>query len=141
MNGLRNAALELLKNDSFMNGCGYGPNNLYPAFSRDSPPEAVEGQQFGILKWGTTEAGIGGVNSVVVELWLYNREPDFGPIGDALYQARTLLGGLVGRQVQISPVPGWVLGVHWDGAGTDGWDDLYKAVLRSESYTITASGN
>jgi hypothetical protein len=140
MNGLRDTVLNLLQSDPAMNGYGYGPKNLYPAFGRDAPPEGVEGQQFGVVKWGTSEPGLGRVNAVVMEIWLYNREPDFVPIGCALFRARAIMDALTARQVQVNP-PGWVLGVRWDGAGTDGWDDLYKAVLRSESYTITASGN
>lgn len=123
-----------------MNGAGYDADSLYAQFSRDAPPETVEGRTFGVLKWGTTERGVGRVASTTLELWLYNKAPDYAPIGDGLLRARVLLDELVGTNVDAAE-NAWVLGVRWEGAGPDGYDDMYQAVLRSESYTITASGN
>lgn len=140
MNGLRDIALARLAADSTMNGLGYDISSLYPAFSRDAPPIAIEGQRFGVLRWGTTERGVGRVQTVTLEIWLYNRERDFAPISDGLRRARDVLATL--EAVNVDAVDdAWVLGVRWEAAGPDGWDDLYQAVLRSESYTITASGN
>ena len=140
MNGLRKIAFDRLAADSEMNGFGYDADSLYPQFSRDAPPEQVEGRRFGILKWGTAERGVGRVNPVTLELWFYNKDRDYDPIGGALLRARSILAGLEAVQVDAAE-DAWVLGVRWEGAGPDGYDDMYQAVLRSESYTITASGN
>lgn len=140
MKGLRNVTLARLQADSILNGYGYGPDNLYPAWSRDSPPEVIEGRTFGILRWGTTERGVGRVHAVSLELWFYNKDEDYEPIGGGLFRARAVLAGLEGMQVDAAE-DAWILGVRWSGAGPDGFDDVYKAVLRSESYSITASGN
>jgi hypothetical protein len=138
--GLRDTTISLLMADPAMNGFGYGPNSLYPAWGRDSPPEQIEGRNFGILRWGTSERGVGRVATVGFELWLYDKDPDYERIIGGLLRARAVLAGLVGLQVDATE-DAWVLGVRWDGAGPDGFDDVYKAVLRAESYSITASGN
>lgn len=140
MNGLKKITLERLAADSVMNGFGYDADSLYPQFSRDAPPESVEGRTFGVLKWGTTERGVGRVATVTLELWLYNKDRDYEPIGGGLLRARAVLAGLEAIRVDAAE-DAWVLGVRWEGAGPDGYDDMYQAVLRSESYSITASGN
>jgi hypothetical protein len=140
MNGLRSIVLDRLAADSEMNGFGYDSASLYAQFSRDATPEYIEGRRFGILKWGTTERGVGRVNSTTLEIWLYDKDPDYSAIGSALLRARILLDALPGVQLDAAE-NAWCLDARWEGASPDGYDDMYKAVLRSESYTITASGN
>lgn len=140
MSGLRDRVLEILVGDSEMNGYGYDADSLYPAFGRDGAPETVEGRTFGIIRWGITERGYGRVNATSMELWLYNKDRFYSPIEGGLKRARALLAPMEATQVSALE-NAWVVGVEWQGAGPDGFDDLYQAVVRSESYRFTASGN
>lgn len=140
MKSLRNLVFDTLRNDATMNTAGITTASLYPIFSRDSPPVSVEGTKFAILRWGPAGIGIGNVIPVDLDFWVYNRDPDYDPIMDALLHARVLLAGLEGLAVDVAHT-GWVNGVNWQGGTADLYDPLYEAYTRSESYRITASGN
>lgn len=137
MNGLRVLVYNTLKDDPQMNILGINEQSLYPVYSRDSTPEGIEGPVFAILRWGVSEVGVGRAIPVTLDLWVYNKDPDYGPIMDILKRGRDLMDGLVNAQT----ADGWVLGVNWQGGSIDLFDDLYAAYTRNESYRIAASGN
>lgn len=137
MNGLRSLVFTTLKSDVQLNSLGISESSLYPVYSRDSTPEAIEGPRFAILRWGASEVGIGACIPVTLDLWVYDRSPDYGYIMQILKRARTLLDSLINAQT----ADGWVTGVNWQGGSPDLIDDMYNAYTRNESYRIVASGN
>jgi hypothetical protein len=134
---VRDLVFEALCTDSELAGLGYTRANIYPGWSRDSTPEAIEGELFMVLRWGTKEPGVGAVVPRLLDIWAYNKEPFFETPEKALIRCRSILAPLPGRFAD----PGWVLGVEWQGAGPDGLDEGYRAYYVSENYRITASGS
>lgn len=137
MNGLRNLVYGTMKDDPQLNILGIDEQSLYPVYSRDSTPEGVEGPVFAILRWGPSEVGVGTAIPVTLDLWVYNKSPDYGPVMDILKRTRAIMDALINAQT----TDGWVLGVNWQGGSLDLFDDLYGAYARNESYRIVASGN
>jgi len=134
---VRDLVFEALCNDAQLNGYGFKRENIYPLMSRDSPPETIEGTVFMVLRWGTKEPGVGPVIPRLLDLWVYNRDPFYELLENALIRARAILAPLPGSFAN----PGWVVGVEWQGAGPDGIDEAYRAYYLSENYRITASGS
>jgi hypothetical protein len=137
---LREMVYDALRLDSELNTLGFNTDNIYPAWSRDSTPETVEGNQFLVIRWGTKEPGVSVVIPQLVDLWAYNKEPYFELLVTAHRRMRLVMAGLVARPVDLAQT-GWVVGVEWQGAGPDGFDEGYKAHYISENYRLTASGN
>ena len=117
-----------------LQGLGFTEENISPNFSPDSP----QGDLFMVLRWGITIPGIGAVNRVRLSCWVYNRQPDYGPIADALKVIRDILPGL-DNQV-MSPTEA-ILTVNFEGDSEDGYDDGYRAYTRYSTHNITASGS
>lgn len=140
MKHLRDLVFNAIQSDGIMNSLGIDVDSLYPTYARQDAIYSVEGNRFMILRWGPTEIGIGPVKPVTLDAWMYNREPDYGPITDALSRVRAILAGLVGAPVDAGH-SGWVNGVQFQGGTADLFDDVYGAYVRSESHRITASGN
>lgn len=113
---------------------GLTEETVAPNFTPDGP----SGDHFLVLRWGTTTKGIGAVNQVRLALWVYNRQPDYGPIADALLLLRPRLAAMSG----IVMAPGEsVLDVRFEGDSDDLYDDGYRAYTRWCSHLITASGS
>lgn len=140
MRHLRDFVFELACNDPQMHDMGFTRDSLYPVYSRDSTPESIEGKRFGIFRWGSTEVGIGRVNPVTLEVWLYDRDPRYDVIGDGLLRMRTLLENAVGSALDLDKTA-WMNGWQFSGSTPDLFDDVYIAYTRSESHRITASGS
>ena len=131
---LRNAVYALLKASTDLEAAGYPPESVSPNFTPDGP----EGDRFLVLRWGITNRGISVVNQVRLSVWVYNRQPDFGPIADALKAVKATLPTLAG--VVMAPGES-VLAVDYTGDSDDLYDDGYQAHTRWCSHTITASGS
>jgi hypothetical protein len=130
---IRKLFFNALANDGALNALGIDGNTLYPAPSADAPQERI----WATLRWGGTQPGVGPVSKIDLDVWVYNRDPDYGPIDLILRRARVVLPALY-----LSPLEsgGNVVWVDWQGAGNDGRDPAYDAVFRTESYRITSSG-
>lgn len=131
---LRNAFFALYTNSPILAGLGLTEATIYPNFSADAPPES----RFMILRWGLTNPGMGRVNQVTLGCWVYNREPDYGPIAAALLEIRRLAPTMLG--VRMSPTES-VNGVDYNGDSDDLYDDAWRAYTRYTTHTITASGS
>lgn len=131
---LRQAVFAQYTNSPVLEGLGLTEETIYPNFSPDAP----QGDRFLVLRWGVTNKGIGPVNRVRLGCWVYNRQPDYGPIADALKEIRALLPALAG--VKMSPTEA-ILSVDYEGDSEDLYDDGYRAYTRWTSHTITASGS
>jgi len=135
MSALRQMVYAMMTNSFVLSGLGYAAH-VYPAYSPDSPVE----DRFLVLRWGGTSRGIGAANPVILNSWVYNREPDYGPIGDALAEIRALVESLPAVRLQDGSGNA-VLGVFWEGESGDLYDPAYRAYMRNSSHTITASGS
>ena len=131
---LRQSVFGLLTASPVLASLGYGEGSISPTFTPDGPP----GDRFMVLRWGITSRGIFPVNRVRLAVWAYNRQPDFGPIADALLEVRRRLPTLGG--VVMAPGEA-VLSVDYEGDSDDLYDDGYRAHVRWTSHTITASGS
>lgn len=133
-NDLRQLVYDRVRDLPGLLGLGYERDAVYPNQAPDSPDH----QRFIVLRWGPGTPGIAPAHTVDLALWVYNRDPDYGPIGDALAMVRPVLLDLPGTRL---PGGRGVLGCIWGGSGADLHDDAYNAYVRSESYALTASGN
>ena len=131
---LRQAIFGLLVASPTLAGLGLNGNTISSNFSPDAPA----GDRFLILRWGTTTRGIGPVNRVRLQAWMYNRQPDFGPISDALLEIRLRLPTLAGARMSSTEA---ILAIDYEGDSDDLYDDGYRAHTRWCSHTITASGS
>ena len=131
---LRQAVFGLLVASPVLAALGLSEARISPNFSPDAP----EGDRFLILRWGTTTRGIGPVNRVRLQAWMYNRQPDFGPISDALLEIRLRLPTLAGARMSSTEA---ILAIDYEGDSDDLYDDGYRAHTRWCSHTITASGS
>ena len=113
---------------------GLNEATIYPNFSPDAP----DSEQFLVIRWGITTRGIGNANTVSIQCWVYNREPDYGPIALALMEIRKLLPSMIGFRMSATEA---ILGVGYAGDSDDLYDDGYRAYTRYTSHTITASGS
>lgn len=138
---LRDLVFEELCNDAALTALGFKRDNIWPLMSRDSPPETIEGGKFMVLRWGTKEIGVGRVIPQLLDVWAYNKsEPFYTDLEDGLKRVRLVLAGLETRAIDLA-ASGHVVGVEWQGAGPDGFDEGYRAYYLSENYRITASGS
>lgn len=112
----------------------FGPDNIMVNFTPDGP----KGNLFLVIRWGVTIRGIGNVNQVDLTCWAYNREPDYGPIEDALMEIRRILPTMEGIRMSSTEA---ISGVGYNGDSDDLYDDGYRAHYRNTSHTITASGS
>jgi len=139
---VRRAVYDLLVADAALIALGFTSNTIYPNWGPDSPMA----QRFMVLRWGATTRGVGRANSAEFTPWVYDRDQDFAAIAGALDRMRPaelggdgLLDTLVGARLGVGP--DGILGIDWQGASTDLYDDGYRANVRNETYNITASGN
>lgn len=131
---LRNAVLAALVATPGLAALGYTEDVILPNFTPDAP----QGDCFLVLRWGVTNPGLAQINQVRLAIWAYNRQPDYGPITDALKLAAPSLRNLAG----IVMAPGQsVLAVRFEGESDDLYDDGYRAYTRWCSHLITASGS
>src|SRR4051794_19813075 len=105
---LRQAVYAQYTASPILTGLGYKEDTIFPNYS----PDSVEANRFLVIRWGVTARGYGKVNSVSIQCWAYNREPDYGPISSALLEIRRLLPLL--EAVRMSPTEA-VLGVLYGG--------------------------
>lgn len=132
---LRQYVYSLLVGAPGLAEAGYDPESISPNFTPDAPTQ----ERFLIIRWGVVTVGIAQVNHVRLSVWAYNRQPDYGPIADALKAVRARLDTLSGGVVMA---PGEsVLAVRFEGDSDDLYDDGYRAHTRWCSHTITASGS
>jgi len=113
---------------------GFARESISPGFTPDGP----SGDRFMIMRWGLTTPGIGAVNQVRLSIWVYNRQPDYQPIADALLLLRPRLALM--EAVVMAPGES-VLAVRFEGDSEDLYDDGYRAHTRWCSHLITASGS
>lgn len=133
MNGLRNTVFDLLAADSGLNAAQISLGNLYPS-APDTPGDRI----WAVTKWMEAGAGMGPVNTAILQLWVYDRDGGYGRIGSALLAGRAALNSLPSTELNDST--GWVSAVEWQGSSPDLWDDIYAAATRWESYRIVSSG-
>lgn len=119
---------------SGLENLGFTKANIYPNFSADAP----DGDLFMVIRWGVTVPGVGNVNRVSLGCWVYNRQPDYGPISDTLKEIRRILPELEAKV--MSPNES-IINVKYEGDSDDLYDDGYRAYTRWTSHTITASGS
>lgn len=131
---LRQAIYAHYINSSGLAAIGLTEDKISPNFSPDAP----QGDLFMVLRWGVTTPGIGLVNRVKLGCWVYNRQPDYGPIAEALKVIRASLPSVAG--MRMSPTEA-ILSVDYEGDSDDLYDDGYRAYTRWTSHTITASGS
>lgn len=131
---LRQAVYALLKAAPGLEAAGYPEESVSPNFTVDGP----EGDRFLVLRWGTTTRGIGAVNQVRLQVWVYNRQPDYLPIVQALKVVKAALPTLAGVRMAAGES---VLAVEYGGDSDDLFDDGYQCYTRWCSHTITASGS
>lgn len=131
---LRQYVFALYSENQVLTGLKYDAEAIYPNWAPDAPPQ----DRFIILRWGVTARGIGAANPVRLGCWVYNREPDYGPISSALKEIRRILPELPGTRM---PEGESILGVDYEGDSEDLYDDGYRAYVRWTSHTITASGS
>lgn len=130
---IRNVVFDALRDDVTLRALGIDDSTIFPlGGSLDSP----QMNRWVTLRWGQLFPGMGEVKRIDLQLWAYDREPDFGGIDDILKRCRDILLNLG----QVPMAPGWTVAVEWLGSSDDFSDDVYKAVTRNESYTIIASG-
>jgi hypothetical protein len=133
-NDLRELVWETVRNAAGLAALGYVPEAVLPNYSPDSPAF----DRFIVLRWGPGTPGIAPAHTVDLQLWVYDRQPDYGAISDALRLLRPLLLDLPGTRL---PEGRGILGCDWGPSSADLYDDAYNAYVRSESYALTASGN
>lgn len=140
MNNLRNFVYDLAISRPALVALGLSAANVYPVYSRDSTPAAIEGDRFLILRWGPAEPGVGPVVPVGLDIWAYDRSPEYSWIMDILRAFRPALEESVGAPLSEARAD-WMNGVNWQGSTPDLFDDMYNAYTRSESYRLVASGS
>lgn len=101
-------------------------------------PDAVDADMFLVMRWGITSRGYGRVNHCDLGCWVYNRQPDYGPIADALAEIKIILPTMIANKMNANEA---ILGVGYNGDSDDLYDDGYRAYTRWTSHTITASGS
>lgn len=131
---LRQAVFALLVATPELAAVGLNEETILPNFT----PEGPQGDHFLVLRWGGTTPGIGNVNQVRLACWVYNRQPDFGPIIDAIKAINVRLPSLAGNV--MAPTES-VLAVDYEGQSDDLFDTGYRAHTRWCSHLITASGS
>jgi len=127
---------DLLKSDPALNSIGYTEEGLFAAESPDSPRANLS--KWIVIRWGVVAPAIArDVRSRGrdVTIWAYNREPDFGPINNALNRINDLLLSLG----TVDTGSGWITEAVDTGSSEDLYDDGYQAVTRNWSYRIIAS--
>lgn len=130
---IRNLFFDAVRNDGPLNALGIDTDTTFPA----QAPDQVDARRFLVLRWGQTQAGMGPVRQIDLSLWAYDRDPNYASIDLILVRVRVVLPILI-----LSSVPGGgsVVGVGWSGSSEDLLDPAYGAVVRNETYRITASG-
>lgn len=129
---LRTFIFDTLKADATLAALGF-TEELYP-----SPPDSPIGNRFMVLRWGIAGPRAGQNTTVRAQeliVWVYDREPDYGAISDALKTVYGLLIPMAG----VDHGSGWILEVSDNGSSEDLFDPTYEAVMRNWTFTITAS--
>lgn len=137
MAGLRQKVWEILTEDPTLNGLGIDASSLFVNHAPDSPAEDL--MRFGVLRWGTAEVAPGADTSarpIAMSFWSYDRETDYGNILATLKRVRAVVAGLPGMRF----ADGALLGADFAFSSEDLYDQTYRAVLRSETYRLVASG-
>jgi hypothetical protein len=133
--GLRSTVLSLLTADESLAALGIPETAWYGTFSAQV---SATDRCFGILHWTEKSVGMGAVFRQGLEVWLYDREPNFDRIEPILARVKEILEPLAGYATDGT---GWITTVEWQGDSPDLDDDVYSAVTRNSAYRITASGN
>lgn len=139
MKALRDFVYDLLKADGQLIQLGLTEANLYPAYSRDNPQYAMEGDQFLVLRWGPASVGIGASRPVELALWAYDISPEYSWIDAVLARSSRLILDLAGGAALNAQRTAFVSGAEGQGSSPDLFDDLYNRYTRSESFRLVAS--
>lgn len=130
---LREWVFDLLKVDPTLNDAGITEQTLYPNYSPDQA--RASDRRFLVLRWSeTTPFMRTQTGRVRLELWAYDREPDFGGIETILRRSRELILPVAGLRLSGGTS---IVEVEDNGEGPDFWDDGYNASARNWNCTIT----
>lgn len=135
---VREKFFDALAADAEMNALGINMNSLFPNFAPDSP--AANLMRFAVLRWGAAEPAAGRdttARPLALSFWAYDREKDFGSILAMLKRARAVLTGLIGARITDTAA---IIGVDLAFSSEDLFDEIYDAVVRSETYRVVVSG-
>lgn len=128
----------LLANDLGLRTLGLPVGQVFAAETVKDPAKP-----FVVHRWGTVQRSFRGAPSKLqsVTLWFYDGETeedrDYSRIDDMIARTRVLMEGV--EAVKLSATQG-ITQVEWTQDGEDGWDDVYRAIVRTSSYDIIASG-
>lgn len=122
----RAALYELISGDADL-----ALENVYPTNSVDTAPE----DWFAVITWGVSTPSYGTTGADQVQIWLHDKQHDYGRINAGLTRLKNLLLATVARE----GADGIVLSVaEWNGESQDLRDDGYGTVTRyAEFRTIS----
>lgn len=133
----------LVSNDPVLNGLHLNQSTLYANFGADSPQHDF----FAVLRWGgevttlTAQRGRLKVTERSCSLWVYDRQPTYDRINDAIKRWCEIMDALEARRTGDGTYDGFISSTYWEGDGDDAYDDALERYTKSSTYTIIASGD
>lgn len=130
---VRELVFTSLTTDAAINNNGITVDNTFLS------PAVVhtEATKFMVLRWGAVLPGIGPASRARLDVWVYDKNgADYSVIDDVLKLVRTRMLNLAASGQGDT----WFLGVEWSGNSVDTKDDVYEAVAKYASFSVTASG-
>lgn len=138
---VRELLYQTLSSDSELESLGFGAENVYANGGPDSPPDS--GDVWITMNWGEDapalagQRGRGRTTRMLLTLWFYSRQRDYGVINLAIKRTMDVMESLV----QVSTGDGMLTCTEWQTDGPDGYDDVYAAIFRTSAYMIIANGD
>lgn len=100
-----------------------GVEETYPANTIDTPPEDC----FLVTKWGRSEVAFKNVGPVNLEIWVHDRQHDYGRINDILNYLRELIPA----QIHLPGDDNYMLNqARWLAESEDLYDGGYETRTR-----------
>lgn len=125
----RAALYTLLDTDSTL--ASLGVQEVYPTNAVDTPEEEC----FLVIKWDPTRAAFGNIGQDRVQIWVHDKDRDYGRIGAILRHLRDLIPA----QVHLAGADGRTLSTaEWRGESQDLFDDGYGTCTRYADFTVAS---
>lgn len=122
----RAALFSLVQSDSEL-----ALENVYPTNSVDTAPE----DWFAVITWGVTSKSFGTIGSDQVQIWLHDRNRDYGRINAGLTRLKELLTDTIHREGDDGVV---LAAAEWNGESQDLRDDGYGTLTRYAEFTTVS---
>lgn len=134
---LANFLFEQISADPTLNNLGIVSDTIHRSAPSDIPNPSLT--RFLVFSFGPESASPGRdtfTRPRDLSIWAYDREPTYSAVEAILDRVRAIMLSLEA----VSHTAGaWITCVEWQGRSPDLQDDVYRAVVRNDSYRIIAN--